>query len=86
MSKKKLDVLTQKRKDLGTYVQMADTAISLVTSTIDTLKSINANIKSEIEEIEDYQKELNSTKDELNDAMTKNDKVIGNFNALLGVE
>lgn len=86
MSKKKLDVLTQKRKDLGTYVQMADTAISLVTSTIDTLKSINANIKSEIEEIEDYQRELNSTKDELNDAMTKNDKVIGNFNALLGVE
>ena len=59
------DVLEQKRKALASYASQFDKAVSLVTSTIDSLSALDANIQRTIGEIDDYQKELDATKDGL---------------------
>ncbi len=83
---KKIDVLSQKRAELDTYVSQSDSAISMVTSTVAQLGSINENIESKIKEIDEYQAELGATRDGLADAKAKNERVIQNFNALLKVD
>lgn len=89
LSAKKLeakDVLEQKRKALASYTSQFDKAVSLVTSTIDSLNALDANIQKTIGEIDDYQKELDATKDGLVAAQGKNQRVIDNFKSLLAVE
>lgn len=89
LSAKKLeakDVLEQKRKALASYTSQFDKAVSLVTSTIDSLSALDANIQRTIGEIDDYQKELDATKDGLVAAQGKNQRVIDNFKSLLAVE
>lgn len=80
------DVLEQKRKALASYTSQFDKAVSLVTSTIDNLSALDANIQRTIGEIDDYQKELDATKDGLVAAQGKNKRVIDNFKSLLAVE
>lgn len=80
------DVLEQKRKALASYTSQFDKAVSLVTSTIDSLNALDANIQKTIGEIDDYQKELDATKDGLVAAQSKNQRVIDNFKSLLAVE
>ena len=80
------DVLEQKRKALASYTSQFDKAVSLVTSTIDSLSALDANIQRTIGEIDDYQKELDATKDGLVAAQGKNQRVIDNFKSLLAVE
>ena len=78
------DVLAQKKNRLNAYVAQFDKAVSLITDTIDNLGVINRNINDTIQEIDDYQRELAETKDGLTAAREKNDRVIANFQALLG--
>jgi hypothetical protein len=85
MAKNK-DVLKQKQKELNTYIDWADTAISLVTSTIDTLGAINESIDTEIQEIDEYQAKLTATRSGLTSARAKNERIIKNFNALINAE
>ncbi len=80
------DVLKQKRKALASYTSQFDNAVSLVTSTIDSLNALDENIKRTIGEIDEYQNELNSTKDDLVAAQSKNQRVIDNFKSLLALE
>ena len=80
------DVLEQKRKALASYTSQFDKAVSLVTSTIDSLSALDANIQRTIGKIDDYQKELDATKDGLVAAQGKNQRVIDNFKSLLAVE
>lgn len=77
------DVLEQKKKKLNTYVEQFDTAVSIITNTIDVLTSTSSNIEQTIVEIDEYQNELNNTTKDLRAAKEKNDKVIKNFKALL---
>lgn len=84
--KKKLDVFAQKKAELNTYVAQFEDAISMVTSTIDSLGAINDNINAKIREIDDYEAELAKTKEGLADAKSKNERVIKNFSALLNVD
>lgn len=77
------DVLEQKCKALASYTSQFDKAVSLVTSTIDSLSALDANIQRTIGEIDDYQKELDATKDGLVAAQGKNQRVIDNFKSLL---
>ena len=84
--KKKLDVLAQKKAELNTYVAQFEGAISMVTSTIDSLGAINENINAKIREIDDYEAELAKTKEGLAGAKSKNERVIKNFSALLNVD
>ncbi len=80
------DVLKQKRKALASYTSQFDRAVSLVTSTIDSLNALDENIQRTIGEIDEYQSELNATKDGLAAARSKNQRVIDNFKSLLAAE
>lgn len=80
---KKNDILAQKKSRLAAYNSQFDTAVGLITSTIDQLGSIVAGIDTTIQEIDDYQNELAATRSNLCDAKEKNQRVIQNFQALL---
>lgn len=56
----------------------------MVTSTIDNLRRINEGIQEKIGEIEDYQSELAKTRNGLDNAKSKNERIIQNFSSLLG--
>ena len=79
-----VDVLAQKKNRLDSYNAQFDKAVSLITDTNDNLGVISRNIADTIQEIDDYQRELAETKDGLTAAREKNDRVIANFQALLG--
>lgn len=79
------DVLAQKKNRLNSYVAQFDKAVSLITDTIDNLGVINDNINTTIQEIDEYQQELDATRTGLAEAKERNDKVIANFQALLSL-
>ena len=83
MSLTKKDILAQKKSKLAAYNTQFDTAVSLITSTIDKLGGIVDGIDATIQEIDDYQNELAATRSNLCDAKEKNQRVIQNFKALL---
>lgn len=80
-----VDVLEKKKAKLSAYQTQFNSAISVVTSTINQLNDINDSITSEIEEIAAYQDNLEKTRTGLADALDKNSRVIKNFSALLNV-
>lgn len=80
----KEDILAKKQAELTKYTEQFDAAVSMVTSTIDNLKRINDGIQEKICEIEDYQSELAKTRSGLDNARSKNERIIQNFSALLG--
>lgn len=80
------DILQIKRAQLNNYISQFNIAVDVVTSTIDDLGDINRGIEETINEIDAYQQELEATRIGLNNAKSKNDKVIANFRALLGEE
>ena len=81
-----VDVLAQKKNRLDQYNAQFDRAVSLVTNTIDELGKISQNISETMGEIDEYERELATTKSGLAEAKAKNDKVISNFKSLLAVE
>lgn len=83
---KEPDIMLKKQAQLSRYMAQYDSAVSLVTNTINNLGEINRGIEDTILEIDDYQKGLDATKAGLSEAKAKNDKVIANFRALLGNE
>lgn len=80
------DIMLKKQAQLNQYMAQYDSAVSLVTNTIDNLGEISRGIEDTIREIDDYQKGLDATRAGLSEAKAKNDKVIANFRALLGDE
>lgn len=80
------DVLETKKAELSAYQARFNSAISLVTSTIDSLNEINEGIEQKVNEIAAYQDELEKTRVGLVDAKDKNARVIKNFSALLDVD
>lgn len=84
--KKSVDVLQKKKQELNAYVARFNDAISLVTNTVNSLSDINAGIEEKIQEIDAYQAELANTKEGLDNARANNERVIKNFNALLGID
>lgn len=79
------DVLQQKQKKLVDCKTQFDAAISVVTSAVKNINTINAEIQTTIQEIEEYQSQLDETKAGLKDTQKKNERIIKNFNALLDV-
>lgn len=84
--KKAVDVLQTKNAELNAYIVQFDNAVSIVNNTVNSLEKISDGIKDKIQEIDDYQSELAKTREGLDNARIKNDKVIRNFKALLCVE
>lgn len=78
------DVLEKKKKELAECCAQYDSAIALVTGTVNSLHTLGASIQEKIQEIDAYQEALASTKDGLCKMKEKNDKVAANFSALLG--
>ena len=79
------DVLQQKQKKLVDCKTQFDAAISVVTSAVKNINTINAEIQTTIQEIEEYQSQLDETKAGLKDTQKKNERIIKNFTALLDV-
>lgn len=82
----KQDILIRKQKQLGKYQAQYNVAVSVVTSTIENLKSIVQGIDETIRDIDAYQSELNTTRVALSEARERNSRVILNFSKLLGEE
>ena len=79
------DVLQQKQKKLVDCKTQFDAAISVVTSAVKNINTINTEIQTTIQEIEEYQSQLDETKAGLKDTQKKNERIIKNLNALLDV-
>jgi uncharacterized coiled-coil DUF342 family protein len=79
------DILDQKRNKLNSYNQQFERAVSLITDTIDNLGFISQGIDQTMKEIDEYEKELATTREGLEAAKAKNDRVIANFQSLLAV-
>lgn len=79
------DVLKKKQQELASCVEQYNSAIALVTGTVSSLNSLGESIAEKIQEIDEYQSRLSSTRDELHKMKEQNDKVAANFHALLGI-
>ena len=79
-----VDVLEKKKKELASCVEQYNSAIALVTGTVNNLHSLGESTAEKITEIDKYHEELMSTRDGLCKMKEKNDKVAANFSALLG--
>lgn len=82
----KNDVLAQKKNKLSACVAQFNSAIAMITGTIDDLGRISQEIDDTIQEIDTYQTELATTRTGLVDAKDKNERVIRNFKSLLEIE
>lgn len=83
--KKTVDVLQKKKAELDAYNVQFENAVSIVTNAVNNLRTINDGILDKIKEIDEYQDELAKTRAGLDETRTKNEQVMKNFNALLGV-
>lgn len=88
MRKKKItpDMLNQKRAELNDYAMQADDAVSAITNAMTNLENINSDIDQKIQEIDDYQAQLSYTREGLDKARVRNQKVVNNFRQLLEVD
>lgn len=84
MAFSKNDMLEIKKRELSVYRQQFDDAVGVVTDTIARLELINEHTEQKIQEIEDYQAQLQATKEGLTETKDRNSRVIHNFRALLG--
>lgn len=80
------DMLKRKQSELDSYVLQADDAVSAITDAMNSLESINADIDQKIQEIDEYQNQLASTREDLDKARIRNQKIAKNFRQLLEVD
>lgn len=85
-NKKQMDVLTEKTERLESLTKKADSAVSIVKSTINGLKNTNAEIEQTTREIDEYCANLTAVRDQLNENYRHNTAVIANFSKLLDVD
>jgi len=88
MRRKKItpDMLKQKQSELDGYVVQAEDAVSAITDAMNNLETINSDIDQKIQEIDDYQNQLASTREGLDKARIRNQKIAKNFRQLLEVD
>ena len=80
------DMLKRKQSELDDYVLQADDAVSAITDAMNNLESINSDIDQKIQEIDEYQSQLASTREGLDKARIRNQKIAKNFRQLLEVD
>lgn len=79
------DFLQQKKKKLMDCQTQFNAAVPIVTSAVESLNTINADIQTTVQEIEEHQSQLDETKAGLKDTQKKNERIIKNLSALLDV-
>lgn len=77
------DFLTVQTKKLGDLQRKSQSALDLVTSTINGLKSANAEIASTMADIREYQAMLSEKESQLDGVMKKNERIVDNFSKLI---
>lgn len=78
------DILTVKEAQLNALVaESGGGAVSLITSTIDRLETINSKITDTRQEIANYQSELNRIDGSMEQQFGHNAKIIGKFKSFL---
>ena len=82
LSKKK-DILSEKWENLSKLSGRAEIAIGVVTSTIQSLETINQEIDKQIEEIDNYISELSEQKSSYEQNLKHNTAIMCNFSKLL---
>lgn len=80
------DILQEKKTVLADLSQQANSAVDLVSRTINSLGLINQEIEDTVAEIESYTKELEGTRDALEKQRKNNTALIANFSKFLEVE
>ena len=80
------DILQEKKTVLADLSQQANSAVDLVSRTINSLGLINQEIEDTVAEIESYTTELEGTRDALEKQRKNNTALIANFSKLLEVE
>ena len=80
------DILQEKKTVLADLSQQSNSAVDLVSRTINSLGLINQEIEDTVAEIESYTKELEGTRDALEKQRKNNTALIANFSKLLEVE
>ena len=80
------DILQEKKTVLADLSQQANSAVDLVSRTINSLGLINQEIEDTVAEIASYTKELEGTRDALEKQRKNNTALIANFSKLLEVE
>ena len=78
------DVLETKKKELAACQTKYASAVSIVTTTVNQLKQLGAELACKIEELDQYEEDLKATREDLRKVKEQNDKVAANFSALLG--
>ena len=79
----KRNVIEQQQSKLEALKQKSADALDIVTSTINNLDSINAEIGTVINEIVQYKSELSNTETELQQVKENNLKVSNKFRSLI---
>lgn len=80
------DFLSQRNANIRKYTHTFDNAVSMVSNAILNLTETNRGIREEINLIAKYQAELEAARLDMQDKMAKNETVIKNFSALLGLD
>lgn len=80
------DILTVKTAQLNATAKEAEDAVSLVTTALNRIKSVNTRMKSHMEEIDTYCGNLMAVREQLDKNYIHNEAVISNFSKLLCIE
>lgn len=77
------NILTEKETQLNSLVQQSTDAVSLITSTINRLETVNEQIHEKCEEINTYRAELDRIQCSMDQQLSHNEKIIGKFKSFL---
>lgn len=79
----KNNIIEEKQKQLNILRTESNVALDIVTSTINSLATVNEKIDATISEINEVKEKLQSTEDDLNQTKVHNAKVIDKFKSLI---
>lgn len=77
------NIIEEKQKQLDSLRTESSRALDIVTSTINSLTTVNEKIDVTISEINEAKEKLQSTEDDLNQTKIHNAKVIDKFKSLI---
>ena len=81
--KKTKDIIEMKQKELEALQVESNSALDIVTSTINQLLTVNEKIETNINEITEAKAKLQATEEGLNTTKEHNSKIINKFRALI---
>ena len=81
--KRAKDIIEMKRQELEALQKESNSALDIVTATINQLSNVNEKIVVKLDEIAEAKNKLQETEDGLNHTREHNSKIISKFKALI---